>query len=150
MDKDQLKQLLAEDQEWLRVIVSQEPEIVAIQKTLNQNLQEIEDLAKSNKDKKEELMRLVRNYEEKKEAYVQLKQRNDALEAELAEKSISKKQIVDLLNSKIKEQELKTKEIEKKFYKDNQIDMKEFVKTFMAERKEYHKHQIYKMKVNAS
>lgn len=62
-------------------------------------------------------------------------------------KSISKKQIVDLLNKKIKEQELKTKEIEKKFYKENELDLKEFVKSFMQDRKEYHKYQIFKAKV---
>lgn len=150
LSKDELNKLVADDQEWLRMMVSQEPEIDAIQKCLNQNLQEIEDLAKSNKDKKEELMKLVRNYDEKKEQYVQLRQRNEELEAEITEKSISKKQIVDLLNKKIKDQELKTKEIEKKFYKDNQINMKEFVKSYMAERKHYHRHQIFKMKVNAN
>lgn len=82
--------------------------------------------------------------------YQQLKDRNQSLEDEFQQKSITKKQIVDLLNKKIKEQELKTKDIEKKFYKDKQVSMKEFVESFMKERKEYHKNQIFKMKVNAN
>lgn len=55
--------------------------------------------------------------------------------------------MVEVLNKKIKNHDLNTKDIEKKFYKEQQIDMKQFVAQFMKERKEYHKFQIYKMKV---
>jgi hypothetical protein len=150
MSTDELKKVVEENQEWLRMMASQEPELDAIQKKLHSNVQEIEDLAKSNKDMKEELLKLIQNYEDKKETYEVLQATNEALEADLKAKSITQKQIVDLLNKKIKEQELKTKDIEKRFCKEQCLDMKDFVKSYMTERKEYHKYQIYKMKVNAA
>jgi hypothetical protein len=140
MSKQELEKLVNDDQEWLRMSVSQEPELDAIQKNLNDNIQEIETLAKFNKEKKTELVDLIKNYDEKKELYVELNQQNQLLEDDLKEKSITKKTIVDLLNKKIKEQELKTKDIEKKFYKDHKLDMKEFIESFMTERKDYHKY----------
>jgi hypothetical protein len=55
-----------------------------------------------------------------------------------------------LLNQKIKAQELTTKELEKQFYKEKSLDAKDFVGQFMKERREYHKFQIYKEKVNTN
>lgn len=54
---------------------------------------------------------------------------------------------MDLLGQKIKMKDNETKDIEKKFQKEKAIDAKEFINSFMAVRKDYHKFQIYKMKV---
>ena len=53
---------------------------------LSSNIQEIEDLAKSNKDKKQELKRLVDTYDQKQSQHQLLQNTNQNLEAELAEK----------------------------------------------------------------
>jgi len=42
-----------------------------------------------------------------------------------------------------------TKEIEKAFQKEKTLPVKEFITQFMAVRKDYHKFQTYKMKVNS-
>ena len=50
---------------------------------------------------------------------------------------------------KIKAQDAKCKDLEKQFYKEQSLNLKSFVNEYMKERKEYHKYQIYKAKVNA-
>lgn len=79
-----------------------------------------------------------------------LQEHSQGLEQQVEQTSISKKQVSDLVNQKIKAQELKTKELEKHFYKEQSLDAKDFVSQFMKERREYHKYQIYKAKVNAN
>jgi len=53
---------------------------------------------------------------------------NTALEEEFKAKSITQKQITSLLTQKIKEQELKTKDIKKQFQKEENINTKQFIK----------------------
>lgn len=56
-----------------------------------------------------------------------LQEHSQSLEQQVAQTSISKKQISDLVNQKIKAQELTTKELEKQFYKEKSLDAKDFV-----------------------
>jgi hypothetical protein len=53
------------------------------------------------------------------------------------------------LTQKAKEQELKSKDLEKAFLKENSMDLKKFMSSYLGERKEYHRFQILKQKVNA-
>lgn len=51
---------------------------------------------------------------------------SNSLEQEHQSSKISPKQIVALLNQKIKLQEQKTKDLEKAFYKEQSLDLKDF------------------------
>ena len=65
MDKKQIEQLLNEDEEWLKMLISQEPEVDEIQNKLNQYIKDIEDLSKSNITLKQELIKLIDNYDQR-------------------------------------------------------------------------------------
>jgi len=149
MGHEEVKKLTSDNKEWLRTTMSCEPEIEEVQKLLHKYQSEIEELSKQNLESKSELKKALDQYDDKLEIYQVLKAENKALEDDFKQKSVSKKKIVDLLNTRIKEYEMKTKDIEKQFYKEQSLDMKQFVKQYMTERREFHKQQIYKHKVNA-
>jgi SMC interacting uncharacterized protein involved in chromosome segregation len=111
---------------------------------------EVEDLSKSNAEAKSTLLQVLEQYEARVSEFKSLQEHSQGLEKQVQQSAISKKQISDLLNQKIKAQELTTKELEKQFYKEKSLDAKDFVGQFMKERREYHKFQIYKEKVNAN
>lgn len=105
---------------------------------------EVEDLSKSNAEAKRTLLQVLEKYEATLAEFNSLQGHSQGLEQQVAKTSISKKQISDLVNQKIKAQELTTKELEKQFYKEQNLDAKDFVSQFMKARKDYHKYQIYK------
>ena len=56
-----------------------------------------------------------------------MEDKTNGLESQKAANTITKKQIVDLLNQKIKTQDAATKNLEKQFYKEQSLDLKQFV-----------------------
>ena len=87
--KDQLKAMLEDESPQLAILVSDEPEVSSIQKLLNQNLQEIENLANSNQDMKKEMVEIITNFEEQKDIYEVNQKQNDELEQKFKDQSIS-------------------------------------------------------------
>lgn len=69
MEKDEIKRLLDDKEEWLNIAISQEQEVEALQKVLNTYLQDIEDLSKANIEMKEDLRKLIDSYDSKMEQY---------------------------------------------------------------------------------
>lgn len=63
MSKDEIEKLLSENEEWLRLMISQETEVVDIQDKMNKLLRDVEDLSKSNVELKEELITMIDNYD---------------------------------------------------------------------------------------
>lgn len=63
MTKDEIARLLDDKEDWLNMAISQEQEVEHIQKLLNKYLQDIEDLAKSNIEIKDELKQMLSNYD---------------------------------------------------------------------------------------
>ena len=131
-------------------MISCEPEISTIQKLVEKYVSEVEDLSKSNAESKRALLTVLEKYEAKAAEFQSLQDQSKGLEQEVQATTISKKQISDLVTQKIKAKELSTKELEKQFCKEKSLDAKDFVSQFMKERKDYHKYQIYKQKVNAN
>ena len=62
---------------------------------------------------------------------------------------MSKQKIVSVIDKKISNADNETKQLEKAFYKGS-VDQKNFIEGFLAKRKEFHKYQILKIKVNQS
>ena len=69
MEKDEIKRLLDDKEEWLNIAISQEQEVEALQKVLNTYLQDIEDLSKANIEMKEDLRKLIDSYDSKMDQY---------------------------------------------------------------------------------
>ena len=88
---------------------------------------EVEVLSKSNAEAKRALLLVLEKYEAKVAEFQSLQDQSQGLEQEVQQSSVSKKQISDLLNQKIKSQEQSTKELEKQFYKEKTLDAKGFV-----------------------
>ena len=85
------ERLLNDKEDWLRDTVSCEPEIEAIAKKVSDGQQEVAALARGNLEVKAELRKVLDQYDEKAVAHQALESRNQALEAELQEKGITKK-----------------------------------------------------------
>lgn len=62
--------MLEDESPWLALQIADEPEVMTIQKEINENLQEVENLARANLDMKNEMIGIVANYEEKRDIYV--------------------------------------------------------------------------------
>ena len=88
---------------------------------------EVEVLSKSNAEAKRALLLVLEKYEAKVAEFQSLQDQSQGLEQEVQQSSVSKKQISDLLNQKIKSQEQSTKELEEQFYKEKTLDAKGFV-----------------------
>ena len=113
MQENEITNLLEDDGMLLRNLFACEPEIEALQKMVAKHIGEVEELAKSNQETKQELKKVASQYEDRMVQYESLKQANMDLEQEQKVKCISKKQIVDLLNQKIKTVDHSTKDLEK-------------------------------------
>ena len=128
MSETELKNILEDKSgELLRNLISCEPEIESIQRLINKYIEEVESLSKKNIDMKSELNKIIEQYEDKATMLASLEDQVAGLESQKKSNSISKKQIVDLLQQKMKAQEAKTKDLEKKFYKEQSLDLKSFV-----------------------
>ena len=149
MSEQEVAGLLGDDGEGLRNLISCEPEVSTIQKQVEKYVADVEELSKSNAESKRALVQVLEKYEAKVAEFQSLQEQSSGLETEVKQTTISKKQISDLVNQKIKAKELSTKDLEKQFYKEKSLTGKDFVSQFMKERKDYHKYQIYKQKVNA-
>ncbi len=60
---------------------------------------------------------------------------------------MSKGKILSIMDKKITKADSECKAIEKAFYKGG-LDKKNFIENFMQKRKDFHKYQIMKVKVN--
>ena len=123
-----------------------EPEVEAIQKTVNDHMRELTVLTKSNEQQKAELEIVLQKYAEKRDVFDGLSQDVRELENEQAQKCLTKQQIVDIVGKRAKEHDKASKDLEKQL-KDKSLDIDKFVESYMDERKAYHKMQIYKLKV---
>jgi len=127
MSEQEVQGLLGDDGEGLRNLISCEPEISTIQKLVEKYVSEVEDLSKSNAESKRALLQVLEKYEAKAAEFQSLQDQSQGLEQEVQSTTISKKQISDLVNQKIKAKELSTKELEKQFYKEKSLGAKDFV-----------------------
>lgn len=103
----------SKDNLMLKNLMICEPEIEAIQKTINKNIQEVEELSKEVKDKKYELKKMTGTYEDVEVQIQTLIVDNDTLKKDVEEKCVTKKQVSDLLTKKLKETHESSKTLEK-------------------------------------
>jgi len=96
-------------------------------------------LAKSNAEEKQILKVLLDQYNDKHSKQEQLQSEHATLNTEHESVCVSKKQIVGLLQQKVKEKEEVCKSLEKQFQKEKTLDLDSFISKFMDERKSYHK-----------
>ena len=102
MSEQEIEGMLKDDGEGLRNLISCEPEISVIQKQVEKYVSDVEDLSKSNAESKRALLQVLEKYEAKVAEFQSLQDQSTGLETEVKSSSISKKQISDLVNQKIK------------------------------------------------
>ncbi|CDW82104.1 vacuolar protein sorting-associated protein 37a isoform x2 [Stylonychia lemnae] len=98
---------------------------------------------------KGELQELAQQYETKYVQFLSLKQQNDQLsyqEQNIMNK-MSKQKVISVIDKKISNADNESKQMEKQFYKGS-IDQRNFIDGFLAKRKDFHRYQILKVKVN--
>lgn len=155
MPQDEIESL-AQDEEGgnLRTLVVCEPEIEQLQKIIDEKSKSLKDIAQSNAELKTELSNRIEIYQDSLTQLESVEEENRQLLKEQAEKCVTKKQLVNLINQKVKAQDMKCKDLEKQFLKKVEptepMDPKSFAKSYLAQRVQYHKYQIHKVKVQTS
>ena len=76
MQNDELNKLLEDDEEWIRMQLSNEPEIDSIQQILKRYVKDLEELSTTNTELKSEVLEMIKNYEESNMKYLELKKAN--------------------------------------------------------------------------
>jgi len=92
-----------------------ESEIKEIERTVQKHVDDVEQLAKSNAEEKQDLKILLNQYNDKHAKQEQLQAKHASLDQEHEKVCVSKKQIVGLLHQKVKEKEEVCKTLEKQF-----------------------------------
>ena len=119
MDASEIENMSpAKDDTMLKNLMICEPEIENIQKVINNNIKEVEQLSNEVKEKKQELKKMTGTYEDVEVQIQTLIVDNDTLKKDVEAKCVTKKQVSDLLTKKMKETHENAKTLEKSFVKD--------------------------------
>ena len=92
---------------------------------------------------------MMDKYESQYAAYMSLKEQNQVLEAQKksASAGLSKENVVGAMTQKANGIEDQSKQTEKMYLKQQDMDLKNFLKTYVDQRKEFHMTQLLKVKV---
>ena len=137
--------------EKLQNLILCEPEVEKIQKEVNERAKSLKEMAQANKDMKNELALRLEVYASGLAQLEQIEEENKTLQKEQAEKCLTKKQLATLLTEKTKTTDKACKELEKQFLgkiqTDEPMNSKTFITQYLKQRTNYHKYQIFKVKL---
>lgn len=131
MNQNQLKNLL-EDKAALQDLYHKETEVAQIKAEITRLVSDVKAQTEENLAERNQLHAMFEQYDVKYAAYLQLKERNQVLEAqsESLNSAVSKDKVLSLLNAKAHAAEDVAKATEKRFLKED-LAMKQFMNEYI-------------------